>query len=141
MARIKIDFPEPAVFSTRIPVRITDINYGGHLGNDALLSLIHEVRMQFLRHYGYSEKEMSGVSVIMGDCAIMYKAEAYYGDVLLAEVSISDVNKYGFDVFYRFSNETTRKEIAVAKTGIVCFDYINRKVAYLPEKLAFLPSS
>ena len=141
MARIKIDFPEPVVFSTRIPVRITDINYGGHLGNDALLSLIHEVRMQFLRHYGYSEKDMGGVSVIMGDCAIVYKAEAYHGDVLHAELSVSDVNKYGFDVFYRFSNETTGKEVAVAKTGIVCFDYASRKVASLPERLAFLPSS
>lgn len=141
MSRIKIDFPETVVFSTQIAIRITDINYGGHLGNDALLSLMHEVRMRFLTHYGYSEKDMGGASVIMSDCAIVYKAEAYYGDVLRAEVSVSELNKYGFDVFYRFSDEKTGREVAVAKTGIVCFDYSSRKVALLPEKLAFLSPS
>ena len=53
MARIKIEFPEKFAYSTNIPVRITDINYGGHVGNDAILSLIHEARMQFLENHGY----------------------------------------------------------------------------------------
>ena len=54
MARIKIAVPPQFTFSTQIPVRITDINYGGHLGNDALLALLHEARVQFLRRYGYT---------------------------------------------------------------------------------------
>ena len=49
MARIKIELPDNFPFTTSIPVRITDINYGGHVGNDTVLSIIHEARMQFLK--------------------------------------------------------------------------------------------
>ena len=55
MARIKLDFSDKFLFSTIIPVRITDLNYGNHLANDKVLSIIHESRIQFFQHYGYSE--------------------------------------------------------------------------------------
>jgi len=54
--RIKLELPEIMVFSTEIPVRITDINYGGHLGNDSILSIVQEARVRFLNKYNYSEK-------------------------------------------------------------------------------------
>lgn len=47
MARIKLNFPEEVVFSTEIDIRITDLNYGGHVANDVFLGLAHEVRLQF----------------------------------------------------------------------------------------------
>ncbi len=55
MERIKIQLPEKFSFSTTIKIRITDLNYGGHVGNDVFLSLIHEARQQFLIAHGYSE--------------------------------------------------------------------------------------
>ncbi|NDG84238.1 MAG: thioesterase, partial [Proteobacteria bacterium] len=62
MPRIKIDLPERFAFSTELSLRITDINYGGHLGNDAVLGLVHEARVRFLKHHGFSETEIGGVS-------------------------------------------------------------------------------
>ncbi len=44
MPRVELELPERFQFVTEIPLRITDINYGGHLGNDALLSLLHEAQ-------------------------------------------------------------------------------------------------
>jgi acyl-CoA thioesterase FadM len=70
MERIKINLPEAFSFSTNIPVRITDLNYGGHVGNDAFLSLLHEARMQFLQQFGYSEMNVEGVGLIMSDVGI-----------------------------------------------------------------------
>jgi acyl-CoA thioesterase FadM len=55
MARIKIDLPAKFPFSARIPVRITDINFAGHVGNDTILSIVHESRTQFFTHLGYTE--------------------------------------------------------------------------------------
>ena len=46
MARIKLEMPEQFMGSFQVPVRITDINYGNHLGNDAFVSILHEARMQ-----------------------------------------------------------------------------------------------
>jgi acyl-CoA thioester hydrolase len=48
MARIKIEIPEQFIFETQLKVRIGDINYGGHMGNDAVLTLAHQARIEFL---------------------------------------------------------------------------------------------
>ena len=47
MARIKVELPELFTFNTTIPIRITDLNYGNHVGNDTILSMIHEACVQF----------------------------------------------------------------------------------------------
>ncbi|MCW8811925.1 MAG: acyl-CoA thioesterase, partial [Chlorobium sp.] len=78
MARIKVELPEKFHFRTEIQIRITDINYGGHLGNDSLLSIIHEARLRFLNHLGYSESNVEGIGIIMVDAGIQYKSEAFY---------------------------------------------------------------
>lgn len=133
MARIKLDMPENYLFSTEMVVRISDINYGGHLGNDAVLSLIHEARVRFLRQYGYTEMDVEGCGIIMTDSAIVYKAEGFYGERVQIDVTVGDFNKYGCDIYYLLSNKETAVEIAHAKTGIVFFDYDVRKVVTVPE--------
>lgn len=134
MPRIKIELPEKFVFQTEIPIRITDINYGGHLGNDSLLSIIHEARLRFLYHNGYSESNIEGVGIIMIDAGIQYKSEGFYGDELLIELTVTDFTSIGCDVVYRLSNKNSKKEIALAKTGIVFFDYEKRKTARVPSE-------
>ena len=71
MARIKLDLPEQFPFSTELRVRITDVNYGGHMGNDALLGLLHEARVRFLTQYGFSELNICGAGIIMADSVIV----------------------------------------------------------------------
>lgn len=141
MARIKIDLPEKFDFSTEIPVRISDINYGGHLGHDSVLSLTHEARVRLLRKYGFTEMDIDGSGLIISDVAIVYKSEAFYGETMNIEVAICDFSKYGCDFIYKITEKETGREIARAKTGIVFFDYENRKVAPVPQKFkAIFPS-
>ncbi|HYM95360.1 MAG TPA: thioesterase family protein [Chitinophagaceae bacterium] len=137
MARIKIDLPERFDFSTTIPVRITDINYGGHVGNDAVLSLIHEARMQFLKNVGYSELEFAGVGMIMSDVAIEFRNEIFYPDTITASVTAGEFTKAGFELFYKLEKETAGKKIlvAIAKTGMVCYDYAKKKIVAVPEEV------
>ena len=133
MARIKIEVPEHFPFFTTIATRITDLNYGGHVGNDTVLSLIHEARVQFLKHHGYDELKIEGVSLIMGDAAIEFKAELFYGDVLTAFVCAEGFNRIGFDLFYKLKKDETI--VAVAKTGMICYNYDLRRVVSLPENV------
>jgi acyl-CoA thioesterase FadM len=134
MARLKLEMPHEFDFSTDIQVCIDNINYGGHLGNDSLLSLIHEARIRFLEKYGFTESDISGVGIIMVDTAILYKSESFHGDVLTFEVAVSDVDRVGCDFYYRVTNRGAGKEVAQAKTGIVFFDYTSRKVVNTPAK-------
>ncbi len=70
----------------------------------------------------------------MIDAGVQYKSESFYGDILLIEIGVMDFSKIGCDFVYKISNPDTHKEIALAKTGIVFFDYKNKKVVPAPEK-------
>jgi acyl-CoA thioester hydrolase len=133
MARIKLDLPGRFPFSTELRVRITDVNYGGHMGNDALLGLLHEARVQFLAHYGLSELDICGAGIIMADSVIVYKSEAFPGELLELAVGVADFNKYGCDFIYRVTERTSGREVARAKTGIVFFDYQRRVIQKVPQ--------
>ena len=97
-----------------------------------MLSIIHEARLRFLNHLGYSESNVEGFGIIMIDAGIQYKSEAFYGDELLIEIAVNDFTGIGCDFVYRLTNKNSKKEIAVAKTGIVFFDYEKRKTAPVP---------
>jgi acyl-CoA thioester hydrolase len=134
MSRIKIDLPDHFNFTTSIPIRITDINYGGHTGNDTILSIIHEARIQFLQSKGFTEMDLAGAGMIMSDVGIEFKSELFYGDIVLASVTASNITKVSFDVYYKLEKETGNKKVAVAfaKTGMVCYDYKNKKIVAVP---------
>lgn len=134
MPRLHLEFPETFAFKTELTVRASDLNYGGHVGNDTMLTLLQEARIQYYRHLGFKD-ELSfdgSVGQIIADASIQYKSESFLNDVLIIEIAVSDFNKYGFDMLYRIRNKETNKEVARAKTGIVCFDYAKRKVASIP---------
>jgi len=137
MARISIDLPEEFIFTTEILVRASDLNYGGHVGNDTILTLFQEARILFYREMGFkSELNLEGsVGQLMSDAAVVYKSESFLGDELIIQIAVADFNKYGFDLLYKMSNKATGKEVARGKTGIVCFDYEKRKVASVPDVL------
>ncbi|MGB5062133.1 MAG: thioesterase family protein [Candidatus Competibacter sp.] len=133
MARIKLDLPADFPFATELRVRVTDINYGGHMGNDSLLGLLHEARVRFLAHFGLKELDIFGLGLIMADSVIVYKSEAFPGEVLKIAVTVVDFNKYGCDFAYRVTERASGREVARAKTGVVFFDYQKRAVQPVPQ--------
>ena len=138
MARIQINLPDKFIFSTDISIRIADINYGGHLAHDSILSLTHEARVRFLNSLGYSEANIDGSGIIISDAALVYKTEAFYGQILKVEIAVNDFNKYGCDFYYKLTDHDSEKEVSRAKTGIVFYDYTKRKITSVPK--AFIDS-
>ncbi len=133
MARIEIELPDRFLFRTEIPIRIGDINYGGHLGNDAVLSIAQEARVRFLRSHGWTELDVQGVGMVMVDAAVVYRAEGLYGMVLGVEIGAADIRTRGCDLLYRMDDLATGREIARVKTGLIFFDYAARRVVKMPE--------
>jgi len=134
MARIKLHIPNILSYSTEIPIRITDVNYGGHLGNDAVLSIAHEARLRFLASMRYTEFSIEGAGIMMTDAIVVYVSEGFYGDVLIVEVGATDFESTRCDIFYRLLNKITRKEVAKVKTGIVFVDRELKKIIPVPRK-------
>lgn len=135
MGRIKIDLPEKVVFNTILNVQIGDINYGGHMSNDAYLKLAHEARIRFLAEHGWSEKDIDGNGLIMTDAAIQFLAEVFRGESLKIEIGIDSISKVGFDLYYRFVNTEKEATVAKVKTGMLLFDYELKRLASISEVL------
>ena len=132
MSRIKIPLPEKKDFSTEIKLRISDINYGGHMGNDAVLTIVHEARLRFLNHFHLSETNFYGQGLLMTDSAVVYKKQVFYGDKLTIDITVTEFSKYGFELVYLILN-IDKKEVSRVKTGLVCYDYSKKEIVPLPN--------
>ncbi|HMC99203.1 MAG TPA: thioesterase family protein [Ferruginibacter sp.] len=140
MARIKIDIPQRTLGTFIVPVRITDLNYGNHVGNDAFVSIVHEARIQWLKGHDFTELDIDGIGLIMGDLAIEFKSESFYGDIIDVTLSVGDISKIGFELYYELNAKRNGNNIllARAKTGMICYDYDEKKIASLPQNLLSL---
>lgn len=137
MNRIKIDLPETFLFATTLRIRVTDLNYGGHVGNDSFLSLIQEARQQYLLSHGYRELAIAGVGLIMADVAIEFKKELNYGDEIKISVAATGFDKLGFDLLYKMEVLQDDQWLLAgkAKTGMMCYDYALKKKTAVPEEV------
>ncbi len=137
MPKIKLELPEKFFDITiKIPVRVTDINYGNHVGNDSVVSIIHEARVQFLKHYSYTELNIEGTGLIMSQLIIEFKNESFYKDIIEVKISCADISKASFQLFYKLFTNRNNKEVIIAnaQTTMVCYNYENKKVVAIPEK-------
>lgn len=133
MPRIEISLPAQFDFSTDIPIRVSDINRGRHLGHTAVLVIMEEARVRFLNSLGYAERDANGVGHIIADVGIVYKRQGYYGQILRIEIAATDFTAKGCDLVYRISETNTGTEIARAKTGMLFYDYQQQKTVPVPQ--------
>ena len=110
MARLRIALPDRFIYSTRIPIRIGDINRGGHLGHESFLVIIEEARERFLLSLGYAD-DASGVGIIMTDVGVMYLRQGHYGQTLEVGIALADITTRGFDMVYSVTDTASAERI------------------------------
>ena len=135
MARIEISLPSKFTFSTSIPIRISDINQGGHLSWDSMFRILDEASIQFWGSLENPEMEDESISRITVDAGINYKQQAYHGQTLRVEIAANEFTDKSFDLVFRVTETDNGTEIARAKTGVLCYDYQKQKVTPIPEEL------
>ncbi|MEZ4600545.1 MAG: thioesterase family protein [Syntrophotaleaceae bacterium] len=119
-------------FTLPYSVRISDINYGGHVSNAAVLSYFQDARIAYLKQLGsFSEMDIGGCGIILPEAGVRYKAEMFLGDQLDIGVRIDELRRSSFVMSYRI--ERNGEVTAEGTTGLVAFDYGQRKVQRLPE--------
>ena len=140
MARLKIELPQKRLASVSIPVRITDINYGNHVGNNSIVEIIHEARVQFLKQHGFTELDVAGTALIMSELLVEFKNESFYNDVLEIKIFSGEITRVSFELFYEISVKKNEQKIIIAhaKTGMVCYNYELKKVSAVPEALRLI---
>lgn len=138
MSRLKLELPQKLLTSVSIPVRITDINYGSHVGNNSIVEIIHEARVQFLNQHRLSELNVGNYGLIMSELLVEFKSEAFYNDLLEVKIFCGEISPVGFELFYQISVIRNNQSfiIAKAKTGMVAYDYSKKKVRAVPVELS-----
>lgn len=136
MSRVRLSIPEQLPFATSIGVRVTDLNYGGHLAHQQVLVYCQEARVAFLDSLGYSEIDCEGLGLIMADAVIRYRAEAFAGDQIEVALGIAALHRKGFDCVHRLTRVEDQVEVALVKTALIFFDYASRSTQAIPATVA-----
>ena len=136
----KINIPNPVCFSASRKVTDSDINYGGHAGNERFLLFAQETRIAFLHTLGFSETSFGPYGLILAEAHLEYLNELFDEEILTIDLSITAPTRVAFECYYQIKTTRAGKEIktAVIRTNMICFDYKERKVKSIPEDIKLL---
>lgn len=121
------------LFTYALTVRISDLNYGGHVGNSKVLDYFQEARAAYLADLGdYRELDIGGPGIILPEAHLFYRAEMFNADHLQIGVRVSTIKKSSFRLEYRIERDGMLT--AEGYTALIAFDYQQRKPVRLPAE-------
>ena len=120
-----------STYSGTYRVRIGDINYGGHMGNDRALLLFHDARLHFLKQHGFEENDIGGPGLIMNEAHVYFMKEVFRGDELKVNIRIENLGDFSFVMHYTVVRD--EEEVMHGGTKLIAFDYEKRRVTKLPD--------
>lgn len=120
------------------PVRVTDLNYGKHLGMTQLNGMAHNARYCFLAAHGLSETDIGGAGIMLAETKMKLKAECFQGDILRFFVSIEILSRAQFKCEISVVNAQTNTPVAMIEDLIVCYDYSRKRPASIPDSFKAL---
>ncbi|MGL4641732.1 MAG: acyl-CoA thioesterase [Cetobacterium sp.] len=123
------------MFEIDYKVTVSDINYGGHMGNERALLLFQEARINLFKALGGDEMNViEGIGTIQKDAHVYYKGEVYMGEKLKVRIVRVELKKASIDFFYQVANENGDIVIE-GSTLIVGFNYVLKKISKFPKEL------
>ncbi len=122
------------MFSTEIAVTIDQINYGGHVGVDAYLAIVHEARMRWLKLHNMSEFNLGdNIGYVITKATMRYKAQSFYGDVLIVECTCENLQKKTVDFSYKVVKRDSGQVVALGVTTHAFFNLELNKISDPPR--------
>jgi len=123
-------------FCYPIMVQPRDINYGGHLGVDSLVSIIGTARAYIFKSIHLSEGNLGDnrVGIIMTDFMVNLKAEGFMFDNLEVYTHVGELTKNGFRFFHKITRGASL--VALSEAGFLAYDYSAKRVTSVPVKFS-----
>ncbi len=133
MPRVRNEVQKEYEFKCKIEVRMNDINMGGHVGNTQMIAITHDARIKLYKELGISELDLGDgkTGMVVADIAANFKAEVFLDDEVIVRSHIGEIGNTGFRLFHNV--ESNGITAALIETGIVAFNFKERKAAGLPQ--------
>lgn len=130
------------MFSIEYKVTISDINYGGHMGNERPLIIFQQARIELFKNFELSELNIGdGVGTIQKESHVNYLKESFLGDILKVIIEKIEVTKTTMNFYYNIFNQKDEL-IVTGSTLIIGYNYEKRKISKIPagfiEKISML---
>lgn len=121
------------MYSIDYKVTISDINYGGHMGNERALLLFQQVRIELFQSLNVSEIDTGdGVGVIQKDAHVYYKGESFIGDLLKVKIVDIEMKKISLNFKYEVLNQNGVK-VLEGSTQLIAYNYNFKKIGRFSE--------
>lgn len=135
MPRVTLQEQPNYKFQFKTIIQAEDLNYAGHLGNDALVRLVQDARKELFVKLGYKELDLGDgkTGIIIGDLVVNFKSEGFESDEIKIESQIGEVTDKSLRIFHKVLKEKDENVLALVETGLVAFNYDTRTVAIFPD--------
>lgn len=138
MPRVRFPLPDMRPqFEKEFLLMASHMNYGNHLGNDRVLTIAQDVRVEWLHQHNLGELDLGDhVGLIQTDSSAMYMSEAFAGQTLKAKLWIIQESDRRCEFYLGL--ESSEKEVARVMAGMTFFDYQQRKLTKMPTLFSSL---
>jgi acyl-CoA thioester hydrolase len=123
------------MYISKYNVRISDINYGGHMGNERALVAFQQARIEWLETLGLSELNIGeGRGLIQRRANVEYLREISLGDILNIKIYPVEIKGSYFVLGHEVNNQNGIT-VLTGNVTLGSFDYNNKKLAKIPNTL------
>ena len=123
------------IYEIDYKVIVSDINYGGHMGNERALIIFQQTRMEWLTSIGYDEADIEGKGMIQLESHVYYMKEVFMGENLRCRITGIEPERITFNINYEIINEADETAIK-GTTKMAVFDYEKKRVSRIPKEFA-----
>lgn len=119
-------------FTIPLKVRVSDLNYGAHVGYQNYFSYFQEARIAYLDQFTFSELDIGGCGMIVAEATCKYKQALYLNDDITVACAISDLKSKMFVMDYQIWID--KALCAEGLTKNLGYDYNTQSVCRLPDR-------
>ena len=127
-----IELPEQFLYRSTYRVQAGDINFADHLAAVRVLPIAIQAHASLLESLGH-DPESSNFGLIMASSSVDYLTEARLDDTLSIDIAVVFVSDKSFDFVFSIRDAGTHVEVARAKTRMLFYDYLMKKVVSTPS--------
>lgn len=122
------------MISTKIQLRFSDFDMGGHVHNAAYLNYFESARIGFFIQNLGPEWDWKKDGLIIKKNTIEYHMPTFIEDEVHVEVSCNHIGTKSFTLTYSIL-DTKNNLKAYGESVVVCFNYPTQKTVNIPEKM------